>query len=268
VADLLRPGAPAAATARVLPPAALPLAPLKLIDATLAWKIDSLQAPRMPALTGLQLRATLDQGQLQVALQDTQLAGGRLSGQFVLDSQAASPKARIELQAKNLRLEKMLPAPVRIEGPVSGQLKLSGHGPSVAAWLGSASGRLGLALPSGSLSPGLDAKLALNVGKLVRSYFSSDKAVPIRCGALKVDFADGSGRVRQLVLDTERTRVDGLGQVQLREESWSLLLTPQAHQRALLALNSSLRVQGSFRDAGITLVDRQPIDPGAASGCD
>ena len=266
--DLARPDTSAPPAPRVLPATDLPLAALQHIDATLAWQVKSLQLPALPPLTGLQLRATLGDGQLQLALQDTHAAGGRLNGQFTLDSRAASPPVRVELQAKGLKLEQLMPAPATLHGPLSGQLRLNGHGASVAAWLGSASGKLSLALPSGSLSPGLDAKLGLNAGKLLRSFFAGAKPVPIRCGALQVDFTDGHGRVRQLVLDTEQTRLDGLGQVQLRDETWSLLLTPQAHQSAVLALNSSLQVQGSFRTAQVTLVDRQRIGNGEASGCD
>lgn len=268
IAELLRPGAPASAPQRLLPQSALPLAALKHIDAELQWKVDALQAPTLPALTGLQLRATLDQGQLQIALQDTQVAGGQLGGQFALDTQPASPRARIELHAKALRLEKLLPAPARIEGPLSGQLKLSGHGPSVAAWLGSASGQLSLSLPGGNLSPGLDAKLGLNAGKLLRSWWASDKAVPIRCGAAVIDFSNGTGTTGQLMLDTAQTRIDGQGKLQLRDETWVMLLTPQLHQSALLALNSSVLVQGSFRDASYKLVAREPQPPGQAGGCD
>jgi uncharacterized protein involved in outer membrane biogenesis len=266
--ELMRTGPPASPPQRLLPQAELPLALLKRLDATLQWKIDSLQALALPALTGLQLQAKLDPSQLLVALQNTQLAGGQLNGQFVLDHQAASAQVSLQLRASGVRLEQLMPASATVQGPLSGQLQLSGRGPSVADWLGSASGKLSLALPSGSLSPGLDAKLGLNGGKLLRSFFTNDKAVPIRCGALQVDFSRGNGRVRQLVFDTAQTRLDGLGQVQLREESWALLLTPQAHQSAVLALNSSLRVQGSFRSAEVKLVDRQRIEPAQSAGCD
>lgn len=268
LAELLGPSAPASPQKRVLPQSALPLAPLKQLDATLEWKVDSLQAPSLPELTGVKLRATLDQGQLQVALQDTRLAGGQLSGQFTLDSRAAPPRAHIELRAKGLRLEHLMPKTAPIAGPLSGQLKLSGHGPSVAAWLGSASGQLSLALPSGSLSPGLDAKLGLNTGKLLRSFFANDAPVPIRCGAATIDFADGKGTTRELVLDTAQTRLEGQGNMQLRDEAWALLLTPQVRQSAVLALNSSLLVQGTFHTASYKLVAREPPNKGKAGGCD
>jgi AsmA family protein len=151
---------------------------------------------------------------------------------------------------------------------LSGQLKLSGRGPSVAVWLGSASGQLSLSLPSGHLSPGLDAKLGLNAGKLLRSFWASDKAVPIRCGVAVIDFANGIGTTGALMLDTAQTRVDGQGTLHLRDETWSLLLTPQVHQSAVLALNSSVLVQGSFRDASYKLVAREPLAKGPAGGCD
>lgn len=275
LAELMRlappPAKPAAGEARahrLLPQSALPLAPLQQIDVTLAWKVDTLQAPALPALSGLQMRATLGPEQLQISLQDSQLAGGRLKGQFDLAHRTPTPNVRLALQAQGVRLEKLVDAPSPIEGPLSGQLQLSGHGDSVAAWLGSASGQLSLALQGGSLSPRLDAKLGLNAGKLLRSFLAGDRQVPIRCGSVVIDFKGGTGTTRELVLDTAHTRIEGQGSVHLRDETWVLLLTPQAHQSSLLTLNSSVRAEGSFRDASYKLVERVPTGKQAAPGCD
>lgn len=263
-----KPAAVSAPERRLLPQTALPLGPLQQIDATLALKVDSLQVPALPALTGLHARATLGPEQLQVSLQDSQLAGGHLKGQFVLEHRAASPRVSLALQAQGVRLEKLVDAAAPIEGPLSGQLQLSGHGHSVAAWLGNASGRLSLALQGGSLSPRLDAKLGLNAGKLLRSFLASDQPVPIRCGTVAINFTNGTGTTRELVLDTAHTRIEGQGSVQLRDETWALLLTPQAHQSRSLTLNSSVRAEGSFRDASYKLVKRVPAEQTNASGCD
>ena len=123
-------------------------------------------------------------------------------------------------------------------------------------WAGSASGPLSLALENGSLSHKLDAKLGLNGGKLLRSFFSGDKQVPIRCGQVAVDFSRGTGTSRQLLLDTEQTRIDGAGSLHLGDESWAVLLTPSPHGAAPLALKASVLAKGSFRDLSYALAER------------
>jgi uncharacterized protein involved in outer membrane biogenesis len=255
---------------RVLPQAALNLKPLGGIDATIDLRIKTLQARPLPTLQSVRAGAALDQGLLQLSLSGAQLAGGRLNGELVLDSRTTPASVRVDLRARRLRLERLwpdMPEHARVEGPLSGQLKLNGHGGSVAAWVGSASGQLSLAMESGSLSQRLDAKLGLNGGKLIRTFFVSDRPVPIRCGAVAIDFANGTGSTRQFVLDTALMRIEGEGSLQLRDETWAVLLTPQAHKRALLALNSSVLAQGSFRDFSYELAERRRSRKAANSAC-
>ena len=257
-------GPPAQAGLRVLPQAALPLEHLHGIDAKLSLNVKTLQSPGLPDVHGLSASATLKRGLLQLSLQDAELAAGHLNGLLALDSRRPTPTVRIELRARGLRLEKLWPGQAHVEGPLNGQAQLSGRGHSVAAWAGSASGQLSLAMQGGSLSKRLDAKLGLNGGKLLRSLFS-ERQVPIGCGALAIDFDDGQGRTRQMVLETAQTRVEGQGSLHLRDESWAVLLTPQARTPAPLALNASVLAKGSFRDFSYTL-DRSKRASTAESG--
>lgn len=255
---------------RVLPQAVLNLKPLGGIDATLELRVKTLLALPLPTLQSVRASAALDQGLLQLSLSGAQLAGGRLNGELVLDSRPTPASVRVDLRARRLRLERLwpdMPERAHIEGPLSGQLKLNGRGGSVAAWIGSASGQLSLAMESGSLSERLDAKLGLNGGKLMRTFFTGDRSVPIRCGAIAIDFADGTGHTRQFVLDTAQMRIEGEGSLHLRDETWAVLLTPQAHKRALLALNSSVLAQGSFRGFSYELAERKRSSKAANGAC-
>jgi len=137
----------------------------------------------------------------------------------------------------------------------------------VAAWLGSANGQLGLTTEGGNLSLRLDAKLGLNPGKLMRSFFTGDRPVPIRCGALHINFVNGTGSTQQLVLDTAQTHIEGEGRLLLRDETWALLLTPKAHQPALLALDSSLLAQGTFKGLSYKLDDNKQPSKSASGAC-
>ncbi|MEO8154939.1 MAG: AsmA family protein [Rhizobacter sp.] len=262
-------GPAAASSSRLLPQSALPLTALNGVDGKIEWHVRSLQFPSLPAAQSLHARATLDNGLLQVSLLDSELAEGRVNGQLSLDNRAQAPAVRLALRAHGVRLEKLWPGSprlARVEGPLNIDLKLNGRGQSVADWAGSVNGQASLAMEGGSLSHRLDAKLGLNAGKLLSSFFVGDRQVPIRCGAFAIDFVDGKGTTRQLVLDTEQTHIQGEGSLLLRDESWAVLLTPQAHHAAL-ALNASVLVKGSFRDFSYALAERRPASSADSGAC-
>ena len=254
---------------RVLPQTALPLQRLHDVDARLSLNLKTVQLPDLPDLHELRANATLKQGLLQLALLDTEFAAGRMSGQFALDSRQATPSVRIDLRARGLRLEKLwptMPEKAGLEGPISGHARLSARGDSVAAWAGSATGQFGLTMEGGHLSNRLDAKLGLNAGKLLRSFFS-ERQVPLRCGAVAIDFDNGTGTTRQFVIDTNQTHVEGQGSLHLRDETWAVLLTPQARKPAPLALNSSVLAKGSFRDFSYSLDGSKRASTAASGAC-
>jgi len=264
-----KPAKPSKPSQRVLPQTALPLQRLNDIDARLSLNLKAVQLPDLPDLNELRASATLKQGLLQIALLDTELAAGRLSGQFALDNRQATPSVRIDLRARGLRLEKLwpnIPDKAGLEGPLSGHAKLSARGESVAAWAGSASGQLSLTMEGGLLSNRLDAKLGLNAGKLLRSFFS-ERQVPLRCGAVAIDFDNGTGTTRQFVIDTDQTHLEGQGSLHLRDETWAVLLTPQPRKPAPLALNSSVLAKGSFRSFSYSLDGSKRAGTAASGAC-
>ena len=64
---------------------------------------------------------------------------------------------------------------------------------------------------------------------------------------------EGVGRVERLVVETDRLKLVGAGQVDLREQTVALTLAPQRKQVALLALERSIRIAGPFNAAHVTL---------------
>lgn len=275
MADLTGPAAaPPRAIARepLLLSRSLGLGGLRQFDAELDLRVQSLHAADLPPLQALRLHASLDGGQLALKPVQFGWAGGQVNGSFAVDASRQPAAARIELQWKKLRLEALLPdvpEPSRINGPLSGRLKLSGRGDSMADWLRSGSGTLAASMTGGSLPNKLDAKLALNGGKWLRALLSGHEPVAIHCGELLAELRDGNVRSRSLLLETAQTRIGGTAQLDLRSERFELWLDPQPKQRSLLALPSSIRVQGTLAapgQAAITL--ESPRDFGAGEGCD
>jgi uncharacterized protein involved in outer membrane biogenesis len=261
---------PASAT-RVLPQRELPLASLHRLDGRISLRAARFEAPKWPAALQVHATATLDQGHAKVELQQGQLGGGQWQGHFALDgrgSQAGGAHATLQLKARGVQLPQLWPQLARqadVQWPaVTGELKLTTRGPTLASWWRGLDGQIDLHVSGGSLPKKLDARLGLHAGRMLSALVSGDQPVPIRCGAVSLAFKGGVGRTRELVLETERTQVRGIGSVHLAEESWALVLTPPAHGSVLPA---SITARGSFRALKVELAQREPVPATAGGRC-
>lgn len=253
-------GRPPPAATRVLPQRALPLDPWRRLDGRIAMQIGQLEAPGWPVARDLKALATLDGGEVQVELAHAELAGGRWQGRFALDTRGQAPAATLQLKAQGVKLARLWPGLARqpeVQWPaLDGSLRLSTLGPSWASWWRGLDGQLDLHFAGGSLPKKLDARLGLHAGRMLSALVGGDQPVPIRCGAVSLAFSGGVGRTTALVLQTERTQVQGVGSVHLADERWALVLTPQAHGGTLPA---SIVAQGSFRGLTYELAPREPV---------
>jgi len=262
------PGKPAAQTPaeRVFPQTPLRVETLRVNDAQLILEVRKFRTSDIPGLDSLRMHAALQGSVLKIETLDIGLAGGHALGQLTLDARQSAPAASTTLDLRGVRLEKLLaqvPAAAGSSGAVTAQLRLEGRGESLAAMLGSASGTLTGSLADGRISNLLDAKLGLNGGKVLWLKLAGDREIALNCAALAFDFRNGVGTSRRLLIDTEQTQVNGTATVNLRDEQFDVLLTPQPKQTRLIALGSAIRAYGSFKHAQYALQKGTP--PAAAS---
>lgn len=250
------------------PRAAPPLQGLRGIDGRVTLDIDTLHLPATPPLKAARAEARLDRGRLAVTPLRFGLAGGQAEGALNVDATQATAQARLDLQWREVQLTALLPPlpPDRqVRGPVSGRLQLKSEGASLTQWLANASGRGHAEMRSGSLSAALDARLALNGGKLLRAAIADPSDVSIACARVELTLRDGRADLFPVQLDTAHTRIDGRGELDLRQRRLDLLLTPQPKQPAVLALKQSIRVMGPWSTLAIDRVPQEAIRP--APGC-
>jgi uncharacterized protein involved in outer membrane biogenesis len=253
-----RPAAKEAAPAPMFSRGALGAEHLKAIDAHLSIVARRLESAAMPALENLKFSADLDAGILKVKLIALGLAGGRAIGALTLDANREPPSSQLALDFRGMQLDQLLPALASkgvSSGSANANLQLSGRGNSLAAIAGSASGSMSLSVPEGRISNLLDAKLGLDLGKILRLMFSADRAIAVHCAAIAFDFKNGLGRSRAILLDTDQTRIDGNGTLNLRDETLDVLLDPTPKKPGLLALHSAIRVQGALQHPVFALED-------------
>lgn len=259
---------PAAAAGRVLPARPMAADRLQYSDAHVRIDLKKLDSPQWPALQSLRATADIEEGVLRLSSLDVGIAGGNARGEITLDGKQHPPAAGVALEFSGLQLERLLPhlRSGEASAPLAARVDLKGRGDTIAAMLASADGQAAVSLAPGHISNLLDAMLGLNAGKLVWLKLTGDRDITLNCAALTLDFKNGIGRSRQLLLDTAQTRAGGSATVNLRDEHFDLLLTPQAKQGRLFALGSGIRASGSFHHVEYAIA-HDDAPPAPAGSC-
>jgi uncharacterized protein involved in outer membrane biogenesis len=226
----------------------------------------------------VQAAAVLTGGALEVKPLRLGLAGGQALGALTFDARQDPPQARVELEIRYLRLSNLFPPLAEAIGgaaPVRGHVKLAGRGDSLASLIGSASGSIAARMDKGRISNLADAKLALDMGRALKLLLRGDRHITLNCGVVEADVRNGTATSRTIVLDTEETHTSGIGTLDLRDQRWQVVLTPQPRRPGLFTRDASIRLHGSFTTARVALQERLAMrrvrgGPGKSEerGCD
>jgi uncharacterized protein involved in outer membrane biogenesis len=257
------------AETRVLPARQFRVDRLNALDASVRFEAKKLTAAAMPMLDSLRLAAELAGGVLELKPLDIGIGGGHVVGALTFDARQQPPLSRVRGELRDLRLERLIPAlaqNARSAGAIRGDVSIAGQGNSIAAMLGNATGSFTARIEDGSISNLADAKLGLNFGKVLAVMLRGDRNIAINCGAIAFDVRAGRGKSRTVVLDTAQTHTTGVGTLDLKEERWGLLLSPEPKKPGLLTRRASIRVDGSFRDAQASIEER--VELGGAARTD
>ena len=261
----------AASTAGVehLPPRrAFDTAGLRGVDADVTLRIVRFSPALFDLAQGLQLRATLQDGVLELKPVDLGVAGGHVTGGLTFDASRTPAAAALDLQAHGLRLDLLAPAlgpTQRLTGTVDARLTLHSQGESLAALVAASAGSLSAALSGATISSRLDAEMGLDGYGLVRTLFTAAERVPIECATLAMAVVRGAGKIHHLALETERTSLQGGGSVDLVHASFDLVVMPQRKHGSPLALNKAIHAIGSVHGARIELI--APLARSASDQC-
>lgn len=241
---------------------------LKRVDVKLAWTVEHLKAPWPLRARRARLKGALAGGVLKVESLRLDTAGGAVAMAGTFDVNRTPPRAALKADLDGIHVDQLLPAQAednRVAGTIGAHAELQANGASRRALLQSLTGTITAATSHASMSSRLDARLALNGGRLLRTMLEGPEQTPVRCAELELRMREGVGRVERLVVETDRLRLIGSGRIDLLQQSMALTLTPQRKQAALLALQRSIRVAGPLGDTRVTL-DAANL-PRAAASC-
>lgn len=246
-----RAAAPSArpASGRVLPDTAFRIERWTRMDANVTLNAESIVRPEALPLSRLSTHLQLRDGDLTLDPLRFDVAGGTLAGSVRLDGRRSPIKAAAALNARKLELAQLFPTLDRSRtslGELNGTFDLKGRGNTVAAMLGSADGQVSMLIDSGEISKLMMETVSLHLLEMLQLKIAGDHPVRIRCGIADFDVTQGVMRPDMLVLDTDITRIDGVGRIDLRQETLDLTVRPKTRKLSLVALRTPIHVQGSF----------------------
>ncbi len=239
-----------AAKSTVLPDTPYNLGKLRAMDADVRWKAQRINAPKLP-LDDMDAHLLLDNGLLRLEPLNFGVAGGDIRSTVRMDARRAQINTTFNASLRGVQLGQLFPDAKLAEqasGGISGNIRLSGNGNSIAAMLGSSNGDVAVGMGRGHIGNLLMELAGLDVAESLKFLFTGDTQIPLRCAFADFGVHDGLMRSRALAFDTTDTLVIGEGTISLKQEQLDLLLRPRPKDVSILALRSPLRVGGSFKD--------------------
>ncbi len=244
------------APGRALPDTAFRTERWTRMDANVTLQAESIVRPQALPLSRLSTHLQLRDGYLTLDPLQFDVAGGTLAGSVRLDGRRSPIRAAAALNARKLELAQLFPTLDRSKtslGEFNGTLDLKGRGDSVAAMLGSADGQVSMLIDGGEISKLMMETVSLHVLEMLQLKLAGDEPVRIRCGIADFAVAKGVMQPNALVLDTDITRIEGAGRIDLRQEALDLTVRPKTRKLSLVALRTPIHVQGSFAHPQVSL---------------
>lgn len=177
------------------------------------------------------------------------LAGGKVTTNISLDGRRQPIAAQIKLAARQVKVRELFPKLKSMEasfGEINGDAALTGHGNSIAAMLGTSNGEVGAVVSEGAVSKFILEAAGLNIANAVFAKVFGDKPVHLNCMVGDMVVNNGRADVRRFMLDTDDTRVDVTGGVDLSREQLDLDVRPRSKGLRIFSLRTPLYAKGTF----------------------
>jgi hypothetical protein len=200
------------------------------------------------------LRMQLIDGQLHVRLAEVSLPGGtaRLSGTFDpgREGVALVMRALVERFDYGIFARRQWPDS-DIEGLFSLNLELTSTARTLNAVLGSANGKLDMALWPKNLGAKQVDLWVVNLFRRLLPVIDRGAPSVFNCAVGRFDLMDGMLTEDIFVIDTSRTRVSGTGSVDFATERIDFRFSPRTKRLQLLSLETPVRVTGTLTDFNV-----------------
>ena len=252
-------GKPTPATPAKLPPGKVfpdndfNLEKLNAMDADVRLNAATLKIPEQIPLENFFTHLKLKEGVLVLDPLNFGFAGGDIVATITLDARSNPIAAKASLDLRRVRLGQLFPTLETMKntstGSLGAQIRLTGRGNSIADMLATSNGTIAAGMAGGRVSELGVWLINLHGGELIPLLFGGDRPTQIRCGAVGIDVKNGLGAVQVFVLDTDESRIDGSGSINLGTEQFDITLDPRPKKPGILSFRGPVHIYGTFRNA-------------------
>ncbi|HZS80769.1 MAG TPA: AsmA family protein, partial [Herbaspirillum sp.] len=237
------------------------------LDAEIKLTAHAIAKKKNLPITDIHAELQLNDQILSLALLNLGIAGGKLSSTIRLDGRAPEMKSELQLSARHLRIQQLLPGFDRTQigfGEINGDAALSAAGNSLAAMLASSNGEFKALVNQGAISQLLLEELGLNPGDVMMSRLFGDRPVNLNCLTSNFTVSNGLMLARTFALDTEDALINITGNINLAQEQLHLTIDPRSKDLRTISLRSPLSVSGPFSHPDISVDKRAALQAGGA----
>src|SRR6185437_11936582 len=169
------------------------------------------------------------------------------------------PRTNMDARITDIHIEHFIKSGEKpLSGTVEARAQLSGVGGSVHKVASSANGTITAVVPQGTMKKSLAEWMGVNVISALGLTLSGDQSqTDLRCAVMSFHANNGVLNSQQILFDTDPTRLDGHGEVDLKNETINLSLQGKPKHFELLRLRAPIKVSGSLSSPQIS-VDKTP----------
>jgi uncharacterized protein involved in outer membrane biogenesis len=237
------------APGKVLPSDPINLEKLRRVDAHVRLVATHIQNPDLP-LDDLDAKLDLEDGLFKLQPIVFGVAGGKMESRVSVDARRKHLAANVDASFRELHLGQLIPGAKMLDqslGAIDGRLRLAGQGDSIAAMLGTSSGRIDLLSAGGEVSNLMMEYAGADVAEILKFWAGGDQEIQLRCAVVSLDVKDGAATSTTAVVDTDDTYIGGTGGLSLRDETLNFRLTPLPKDMSILSLRGPLYINGTFK---------------------
>jgi hypothetical protein len=242
---------------------------LQALDADLKFRDKHVLLPNL-ALDNVMLDLQLSNGNLEIKPFEFSIGGGTADVQFALRSQKSPAVLAATIDINQLAIGPMLEKlgyPRNVEGNLDAAVNLDSTGNSVAEWMAGLNGSSKIFFNQGRMASEylqlLERYLGSGILNMMNPFQERREYTPVNCFVNNIEIKDGLAEVK-IVLDTDRTTIFSIGDINLKTEQLNLGIKPTPKKGALPAnISFSFKeLSQPFRLGGTLAQPRLAIDAG------
>jgi uncharacterized protein involved in outer membrane biogenesis len=238
------------AAQRLLPDTKFSTAAWGKMDADVRLEAARVQRPKQLPIDALAPHLVLKDSVLKLDPLDFTVAGGRITSHVTIDANRKPALGTIKVDVQGLKLAPLFPTVKSMQealGTLYGRAELAGHGTSVAGLLGTADGKVSLAVDGGRISALLVELIGLDVAESVMLLGVKHSQVQRRCAVSGFEVKGGVATADSFVIDTDDTVIKVEGALDLAHETMDIEAHPYPKDPSPLALRTPLTMKGALR---------------------